>query len=171
MSAIFQSIMTGRKQLIIALLLASVLSGCSAFPRYVISNHSDEIVIIDYSYPAYLDKRDKRRICPIEQLGALPETTLDKLSNKSVAWQKLSADKYVFSKPECSIKVAIIAGASVTFATHDPFSEARPSTFLVEPDLIRLNIHNEKEHVFLYGIEVFKRFERKGKELYVYNFP
>src|SRR5688572_11806794 len=70
---------------------ALLLSGCASLPRYVISNNSDEIAVIDYSYPAYSGKDGRTGICPITQLGALPETTLGRPSEASTSWQKLTA--------------------------------------------------------------------------------
>ncbi len=157
------------KRWFIVLLPALLLSGCSALPRYVISNNSGEIVVIKYSYPA----QGKQGIgsCPIKKLRALPETTLDKLANERIAWQKLSTNNYVFDDRECSVKVAIIAGASVTVAMLDPFKKTAAALSKVDPALIQLDLQNERDSVRLSGADIFKRFEQKGERLYVYDFP
>lgn len=156
-------------RLLVSLAVVLLLHGCSSLPRYVISNNTDSIITINYSYPVYPNSSGDDRICPIKQMGAFPETTQERLSPGPVAWQKLSADKYIFNELECSIQVAIISGASVTIAAHDPFK--KPIAPLVESDLIFLRIANEKQNVFLGGMEIFERFEQIENKLYVYNFP
>lgn len=157
------------KRWFLLFLPALLLSGCSALPRYVISNNSGEIVVINYSYPTQGKQAAGR--CPIKKLRALPETTLDTLANERIAWQKLSMNNYVFDDRECSVKVAIIAGASMTFATLDPFKQAAAAMSKADPALIQLDIQNERERVRLSGADIFKRFEQKGERLYVYDFP
>ena len=158
-------------RLLISFSLLLLLHGCSSAPRYVISNNTAEIITIHYSYPAYPDAGSGYQSCPIEQRQAFPETAQGKLSRDSVEWQKLSAGRYIFNEAECSIQVAIIAGASVTIATHDPFKDNKGITSSVNAELVRLKIANERANIILTDEEVFARFEQIGEKLFVYAFP
>jgi hypothetical protein len=92
-----------------------------------------------------------------------PEVTTALFRGIKPAWQKLSSDKYVLDSEQCSLRVAIIPGASATIPFTDQAGAGTES--------MRLAISGVTEEVALRGEEIFERFEQQEEELYVYAFP
>jgi hypothetical protein len=135
------------------------LSAFRAGPRYVVSNKSPGIIVILHSYA----DRNANSACPIAGMQT-PEVTTALFRGIEPSWQKLSSDKYVLDNEQCSLRVAIIPGASATI----PFTV---QTGVSGTEAMRLTITGVTETVLLRGEEIFERFERQEEELYVYAFP